>query len=249
MLPHEAVAAFARHKFGTPTLGRVQGLGTTLLTALRGTRRGPAEPSQLQMASGAPASRAPLGSSQGDQCHPHCLRKVLPLGQPSPWLLQRQQLRWQSSSASALIAQARAPARPPLQLPMQVTATRGATAMHSRRAEKATRRALGGGIRREVPRNSAFWAGTCRFAVKNHTTERGGKGTQRAFAGGIRSEKGAFASKKGHYGHSLTILDVKTHTKRGIQAGELNAFKIKRGHPLLRHGLWRSGQEATPHCF
>ena len=156
MLPHAAVAAFARHKFGTPTLGRVQGLGTTLLTALRGTRRGPAEPSQLQMASGAPASRAPLGSSQGDQRHPHCLRKVLPLGQPSPWLLQRQQLRWQSSSASALIAQARAPARPPLQLPMQVSASRGAKAMHSRRAEKATRRALGGHSPRSAPKLSVL---------------------------------------------------------------------------------------------
>ena len=63
------------------------------------------------------------------------------------------------------------------------------------------------------------------FVVKSHTAQRGGKGLRWAFAGGIRPEKGAFASKNGPSGPSRAILNIKTHTKRGLQAGELNAFK------------------------
>ena len=123
VLPHPAGAAFARHKFRAPTLGRAQGLGTVLLLVLRGRRRAPAEPSQLRTVSGAPPRPAVLGRPQGGLRHPRCSQKVLPLGLPRPWLLRRQPLRRQSSSASALTVQARGLVRPPLQLPMQVSAT------------------------------------------------------------------------------------------------------------------------------
>ena len=85
------------------------------------------------------------------------------------------------------------------------------------------------------------------FVVKSHTAQRGGKGLRWAFAGGIRPEKGAFASKNGPSGPSRAILNIKTHTKRGLQAGELNAFKIKKGHPHLRHWALegRSGSHTT----